>query len=299
MFFPVIKAEISDMNINGGITTITDLAMAFTIVKTAGKEENTLSLQIYNLSDTVKNRITKENCVIVLSAGYEDERPLQIIFKGDICFTQFMVQKPERIFTIEALDGNKLLKETKVIYSFKSGSTAKQILLYLIKEHNIKMRSDINLLPILDKQYLTGSSFNGTLVNALNNICSDLNLKWSIQNGLLVFWDKKRITSNLKGRIYLSKNTGLIGSPKEIKIKDEEASTASESESEGSKNTFRNGWEVISLLQASIQPGSIVQIASNKFTKDITVKVIDVNHSGSNMPGGENITSFTSEVYNE
>jgi len=297
MFSPVIKVEIS--NQDGGLTVITDLDMSFTITKTAGKEENTLSLQIFNLSDTVKNRISKDNGTILLRAGYEDEMPLQIIFKGDICFTQLVVQKPERVFTIEALDGNKLLKATKAVYSFKSGSTGKQILNYLIKNHNIKMRSDIDLLPILDKQYLTGSNFNGILLNALNNICSDLNLKWSIQNGLLVFWDKKKLNGTLKGRIYLSKDTGLIGSPEEVKIKDEETSSSSSEEGSVPKNNFRKGWQITSLLHPSIEPGSIITVSSLKFTNTVIVRAVDVNHTGSNIAGGENVTSFTSEVYNE
>jgi hypothetical protein len=253
---------------NGTQISIKDLRVSFAIDKNLEKYPNNSQFQIYNLSSKTRSFVEKENGIIILRAGYGET--LKGIFIGDIVTVTHKQDGPDIITTIEAGDGLSGFMNGKIDISFAPGATNRNILDVITNATGFAQGSIVGLNQ--GKQYLNGTTLSGPVSKHLDDITSQNNAEWSIQNGQLQIIPRNGTTENTA--ILLNKENGLIGTPYKNKI----INVSLLSKKDG--KTLDAGIHCVSLLNGDINPGSAIKIES-RFLNGI-FKVVQVKHFGDN-----------------
>ena len=93
------KAGSTGFEIGGGKRP---LHVSFSVEKADTNSQNTAKVTIWNLSDEHLAELSKNDCVVVLHAGYGDTRPL--IFAGVVTFATTKADGADRATEIELVD---------------------------------------------------------------------------------------------------------------------------------------------------------------------------------------------------
>ena len=254
---------------------IKDLRIVFKVNKNLDKEPNKAEISIYNLSQQTRNNIdgfgAKDQQFgqdVFLNAGYKDGDGEDVLFIGNITNITHKFEKPHVITVIHAQDGQKSLNSVKANISFKSGSSAKDVLNTIIKLYPVA--SDKLGINVDDKRYLSGFSFSGNASDAMDKVTRFLGLEWSFQNNELKFIpldesDQSRI-------VLLTPKTGLIGSP--------EREDKQDRKSKGKSKIVKAGWKVKCLLNPKINPSGRLAIQSREIPDVQDFTIIQVDHIG-------------------
>ncbi len=242
---------------------ISDLKIKFEVKKSDKESLNEALVTIYNLSDHTIGMISGKGKSMVLRAGYEDEG-VKGLFFGTVKDVSTKNAAPDRETVITAYDGYKNGKERVISVSYKQGTSRKAVFQDLIQALG---------LPVIGADLITGSfsngfSYIGKVTGALEKVVKAVGgLGWSIQNESYVIF-KQGEPASVSG-LYLSPQTGLIGSPEDI----------SEESEEGGEVQKR--YRVTSLLFPEILPRSRVEVSSKKLNGYF--KVESVIFSGCNI----------------
>ena len=222
----------------GGTGTSVDDSwrIAFKVNQNEDGKSNAVDVSIYNLTDSTHAKLAKEDQVLQLEAGYENN--MSVIAVADITRVIRDRELPNIITRIECHDGFKTLSDIKLSLSFDAGSTVGQVVRSIA--NNLAIDYEPNSQVDLTKVYLNGFSYTGRCGQALDKVANFLGVDWVIQNRVLYFVNKNQA---LQGRaVLLSPASGLIGSPKNI---------IEENKKNGTK---RKGYEVQSKLNPKIRP---------------------------------------------
>lgn len=212
------------------------LDIKFKIEQSDEPNANKARIEIYNLSKTNRERVEKPGNYIILRAGYEGL--VGRVFEGDVPTGGVLTQKegPDFVTVFEAGDGQKALANTNVNLSFKPGTNIKDVFQTVSSAFGLDKGPQIG---IKDETFLQGLSLSGKASNIMTQLTSKQGLQWSVQDGVLQIYP---IGGSIGGTaVYLSAETGLIGSPKR-----------------GDKKLH-----IRSLLQARIRPGQLVVLNSS------------------------------------
>jgi hypothetical protein len=115
-----------------------------------------------------------------------------------------------------------------------------------------------------------GFSYAGLAKNVLTKGCNCCGLSWSIQNGVLQI---KKNGDAMSTQVYLlSSDTGMIGSPEKVAVKDSEDSSVT-----------RTGWDVTFFLNGAIDVNDYVKLVSRDVTGYFYVYSIQI--AGDNISG--------------
>jgi len=245
------------------ILRIEGLRMTFEIKKNSKADANTAKIEIYNLSETHRAKLREHDALVRLSAGYEGEGGATLLFVGN---TQYMVnkrQRPDIVTEIEAQDGQRNLRESRISISYAGGTSAQTIVNRLSQELNFPVRQNI---PITGT-YLSGYSFNGRARDAMDEVVAKYGYQWNILNNEIQIYPKGGSADDVA--VLLSPSTGLILTPERCNYKDGKFEKAEPDEPE---------WRITSLLNPRLSPGSLVEMDS----RDVkgTFKVDSVRHFG-------------------
>jgi hypothetical protein len=118
------------------------LTIQFNIHRSVSSSLNSMTLQLFNLSETHRNliyqdRFSTERRKIIVEMGYES---LSTVFVGDIYEANSTREGTNIITTIDARDGNFDTNVTTINYTYKAGSTVREIIEYLAKQFpNLKL----------------------------------------------------------------------------------------------------------------------------------------------------------------
>jgi hypothetical protein len=253
---------------NGAATLIEDLRVKFQIEKSARGEPNKGLVQIWNLSETTRNKIRATKDVMILTAGYEqDEQRNRLTIQMDVVDVRAQIQKPEIVTAITCADGVNTLRNKKFSISFASGATVKSIIRDLGSKAGLVVRS---LKSVADAQYQQGFADVGPIGDMFDKLAGKIDANWSFQNGELQFAPKDAPSDEYVSVV--NAKTGLIGSPAkrnkagDINVPQQQA-----------------GWIFKSLLNPTIEPNGRVKLESEEANG--TFRVVKVKHDGDTHEG--------------
>ena len=262
-----LRRVVLDVEPEGGSgRRIEQLRIKFNIEKTNDSSPNTARIEIYNLSDASRGILESGKTRVILHVGYQDT--VEAIFSGDVSkLTHKNKTKtktknktlsvthhsdgPDVVTTIEVADGDNRYRNAR----FNSGfppTTNLQVILDSCQTKLGLAKGTQEGIP--NKTYAHGFSHSGLVREALNDLCQANDLEWSIQNEKLQILPKSAASS--EDEIYLTSDTGLIGSP----------------------NKTAKGVEFVSLVQPRLIPGKKVSLSSRLVTG--TFKLQKVVHRG-------------------
>jgi len=270
------------------LPVITNLRINFRISKTLKKEENSCSVDIYNLSQGSREKIETEADKLTLRAGYGDpgdttterdaqgtlvikergSRQLPSLFIGDITKRDFTYAPPDTIATYEC----QRQKRTQgiVSVSFKSGQSISQVLKAVVKTAKIEVRKKFeDFIFKNDRPFSKGYSFMGPVKDALDELVDSLQSEWTYQDGVLKVIPLDE-TDETKA-IVLNATNGMLGVPEKFEDK----------EKKSSKERPKKGFVVRSLLLSSANPGGTLILTSEKLgIFNHLFKIDSVEHVG-------------------
>lgn len=227
--------------------------ISFKIEKDSEGKANKANIQIYNLNHESLSFLERDNTIVFLKVGYGDA--LSNIFFGDLIRPNTKREGADVITILECGDAEAVLKTANIQIGLSPGATNKQIFQMAAEKLNVST-GFLDELPEI--KYANGFSHAGQVSKLLDQICGQVNYKWSIQDGELLLLGPKK--TDQATAVYLTSETGLLGYPL----------------------TTKDGVEFDALLNPDIRPGRAVVIESARFMKGQgqTVKIRKTVHEG-------------------
>lgn len=225
----------------------------FKIVKGDDDKSNKSTISIYNINKDSLSYLEKENLVIFLRVGYGEQ--LATIFFGDIVRFNSKREGADIVTTLECGDSELTIKNTNVQIGLAENVTNRQI--FMMAAEKLKVAFGfIEQLP--EVKYLNGFSYSGPVASLLNQLCKQVNFKWTIQDGELLLLSEKK--TDQATAVFLNHETGLLGYPTKTE----------------------KGVEFDALLNPNIRPGRAVVVESSRFMKGQgqTVKINKATYEG-------------------
>jgi len=266
---------------------IQNLRVSFHVKKTSTTDFNTASIKVYNLNEETREKINAVDLgnIVIIKAGYVGDKQ-EIIFVGNTVLSTINIERPNVITTIEAQDGKIAMNQLKFSVSYAAGTFAVKILKDILGKTSLDIKH-IDWTKIPDKQYKNGFCFQGDAKVLLTNVCNYLGVEWSIQNNQAKLIPVgKADTAKI---IYLTPETGLIGSPEKIKddalalygsqFRKKETIKVVGATGKKYRKSVGGGYKIKSLLQPFVEPGSVVQVKSDTIN-DVQFRVVEVEHVG-------------------
>lgn len=276
-----------------------DFQIDFNIIKgTVGNKTtpNESSISIYGIKKDARNRLYEEGSrTVLLYAGYRD--PV-LLFSGDVSEVINEKQGDEIITSIYADDGGEIYTQSDINKSYPAGVTLDTMINDLTKSMNAQ---GYNVQDIPSVTYNSGKTISGASRDELQKLCNSYGLNWSIQNGVIQI--HKSSGYNGTSVCLLNKESGLIGSPARVKKNKKTSNQSSgqvndtpSSSDSGLENT-ENDVKVVSLLQPTLIPGSVVKIESIILSGYFKIK--NITHTGSASVNGESQNFYSEMTVNE
>jgi hypothetical protein len=241
---------------------IENLRIKFDIKKSIFSNQNYCRVDITNLSQTTRNKITSDPSSLVrVKAGYVENGGAISIGQGNISNIIHTLQTPDIISTIYSKDGFNSIIDNNISLSFKDNTSLNSVIDAIAKELKLPIK-----YADYDKsaKFKNGYSYIGSIPNSLDQLGEQFGFKWSIQNDQLMII--KNGNSNKNKSVSLSAETGLIDSP-ELIIKTKNLDLLN-----------KNEYKVTSLLQPQLEAGDLIDIKSKVLTGTFIVK--ELNHLG-------------------
>lgn len=259
---------------NNLTVVIENLDISFVVLKENDykKNPNSADITIFNLNSDTRKFLSKEGRLgstvkgtrIVLEAGYEDT--MEVIFVGDVIRASSKNDGTDWVTEIEALDSAGRLRTSRVNNTYKAGVAKSAVVKDLLVNLKLELGNSFSVADTIPGVFSNGKAIKGKTVTELNKILSDHNFELSFQNRVVQIVEKGGVYPGKA--VFLSKETGMIGSP--------ELGTPG-------KNNKNPTIVVTSLLQPSIIPSSTVIVQSKELVgseEKLELRVIQVTHTG-------------------
>lgn len=250
------------------------LHINFSVEKADTDSANTAKVSIWNLNKAHIAELNKDDCVVVLRAGYGTIMPL--IFTGVVTFAKTKADGSDEVTEVELVDNRVELRDTYVSVSYSGKVNCKTLIEDTAAQMGVTVSFSYNAkfadIP-------NGYSYVGPARNVLTKACDTSGLVWSINNGVLQI---KRPGDTMSREVYeLSAQTGLIGTPERVQIS-------------GDDGSYSYGWDVEYLMNAAINIDDYVYLNS-KYVRGY-FRVYSVVIEGDNMEGSWTCTARLLEV---
>lgn len=233
---------------------INNLRVTFSIKKTLSSEPNTAEISVYNLNASNRNLITsKQYHFLELSVCYKED-VLRLIFCGDILTVENKLTGQDIITTMRCGDGHRAYTEKTIIKTMQKGQKDSDFLNEAVSSFGVQ-KGAIDLPH--DRVLPRGKVMMCDTREAMHKIAINNNADWSIQDDQLVVIPKNKALANNEGWV-ISRNTGMIGSPKKS----------------------NDGLEVTTLCNPHYRIGSLVRVESKLTEYNGDYKVKSIEHNG-------------------
>ncbi len=189
---------------------ITDLRIAFKVVKTLGKEPNTCEVTISNLSATTRAALQGLPLQLELAAGYEGSS-LKRLFIGDLLYSDSERKGATWETKIQVGTGARAFNEARVSQTFAANVDALTIGKAAAAKMNVTLPPNIDAIAGLSKRFSAGVSLSGPASRELTRVLDAAGLEWSIQDTGLQVLAPEQATPN--SAFVVSQENGMIGSP--------------------------------------------------------------------------------------
>lgn len=200
-----------------GTPRFTALDFSFSVTKSLDREPNTAEIKIWNLSETSRQSAEQaENQRVRLEAGYEIGDGTSVIFEGNLRKASSKREGPDIVTTIEAGDGERAYRGSRVNRSFGPGTSLRAVIEALgdamgLGTGNLpNVASEVNFEGLGDT-FAEGVVISGAAREELSGLLDSAGIEWSVQNGNLQLLVRRRALDATA--IRLSSETGLVESP--------------------------------------------------------------------------------------
>ena len=235
----------------------TDLRFTFDIEKTAASQANKAKFALYNSALAMQPSANFRGQRVIVAAGYDSGdtgAALPVLFQSAVGTSTARIinsrKGPDVITEFEIGDSEVSIYNTVFDKSYPLGTPYLLVIKDLIGA--MGLTANINDPTSLLARALPGSRVvTGPVKQSLDMITSTLNFQWSVQNGVLQLYPKGG-SAKLVAEV-VSMYTGLIGVPNQNNAEDHVV-------------TFT------SLLNAKLDPGSLVQIISATVNGIFTIR---------------------------
>lgn len=252
------------------------LHISFSVEKADTESSNTAKVSVWNLNDEHLAELNKDDCVVVLKAGYGTVMPL--IFTGVVTFAQTKTDGSDVMTEIELVDNRVEVRDTYVSVCYSGTVNSKTLIQDTANQMGVTVSFSYNAEF---KDIPNGFSYVGPAATVLTKACDTSGLVWTINNGVL---QVKKPRDTMSREVYeLSAETGLIGIPTRVQISD----------SNGSETT-QYGWDVEFLMNAAITIDDYVYLNS-RLVKGY-FRVYSITIEGDNLEGSWTCTARLLEV---
>ncbi len=256
--------------------SISDLFIAFEIIKETSSKPAEGWIKIYNLNESTEARIFKRGKRIRFLAGYDGIANL--VFDGDVRKVEKDKSGLNRV-TVITLGGN-VFKTTSAefVKSYQGPVSAKQVVKDALPSFSL-ISGTLSTIP--DNLILNDFAWSGRTSDMLDRILRPSNIQWYEDNGVINFSSNGGVPNDAV--FVLSEDSGMVGSP----------------------SFTDKGIKVVSLLNALININSKIQPVSSVLQKPASgddknaraqskegfYKVTKIVHRGDNRNG-----DFVSEI---
>ena len=273
----ITDPTIDEPNYIGDGSVISGLQMRFKVVKTADSKQNKSSFEIYNLSPQTRAQFdlskadSTNNPAILFQVRYmsdETDSGFRTLFSGSVAGVTTVVKGADRVTNVECSDGYLPLRQGRAAVTFPAGTNRLQVVKKLASLLGLPLGyiADDNILE--DSIYQNGLTVDGSIRNALDEICGALEVDWSVQDDTFVVAGKS-YSSDMK-KYWISETSGMIGSPYPTKAKKNRLTASS---------TPDAGITVKTLLLPDLIPNREIIVDSREFEAQ-PFKVDKVTHKG-------------------
>lgn len=242
--------------------SISQLKINFSLSKTEDETCNNITVHIWNLNDEHKAILDKKDCVVSLKAGYEGN--IKPVFTGYVVFSTGENDGADYKTELTVVDGRVEIRDTQISKTYSGSVNSKTVFDDIASAMGIPIKygEDVQHFDLDDY------SFVGNASVSLDEMCESGGLSWSIQDGELQI--KKKFGTMNATAYRLSAETGLIGTPKKVRLS-----------SENSVDNDEYGYEVTFFMNADIKISDFVYLDS-KYVKGY-FRVSEISMSGSNL----------------
>lgn len=188
---------------------VSDLRVAFSIVKSLSEEPNTLDLTITNLSERTRAEIQKLPLHVRLEAGY-DGSPKRI-FVGDARFAESVREGVDWNTKIQVGDGERAYRHARVNRSFRAGARGIDVVNEVARAMGAKVPTIARQAAELLSQYAAGVSLQGLASRELTRVLAPRGMSFSIQDGTLQIL--RGSDARAEEALVISQDAGMVGSP--------------------------------------------------------------------------------------
>ena len=262
---------------------ITNLRVAFEIVKSDSRNPNKSTIRIFNLSPSSRRAIEKPDVRCVLRAGYEEESGPLECFNGNVTFSWTAKEGPDIITTLELGDGIVAYRDSVVSIGYGAGATSRQIIEQIASRMGLPLQMP-NDAP--SRAWANGFSSQGSARAALDRVTRGAGLAWSIQNGTLQIVRAGGTTNRTVFEI--AADTGMIGSPERQRkgsgqaVQTRDQATGQNRRAASATEQW-DGWRVKSLMLPTLLPNDRVKLKS-AYAEGV-MRIKEIRHIGDTHQG--------------
>lgn len=175
----------------------------FYVEKTDKPGNNSCDIVLYNISQSSRDSITK-NQTVILNAGYATD--IGVIFIGGVESVVTERIQGDKITTVTCIDG-KIVNDQRISKTYAPGATTSQIITDLVRVSSL----EINRLELVnDIAYPNGKTVYGRLVDELEKLARAAGSKYQIKNNIISISAPTTGTSLVS---VVSVSTGLLETP--------------------------------------------------------------------------------------
>lgn len=233
------------------------LHISFSVERADTDSANTAKVSLWNLRPEHLAELNKDDCVVVLKAGYGSVMPL--VFTGVVTFASTKLDGSDMLTEIELVDNRIELRDTYVSVGYDGVVNCKTIIQDVADQMGVTVSFSYNAEF---KDIPNGFSYVGPADNVLTKACDTSGLVWSVNNGVL---QVKKPKDTMSREVYeLSAETGLVNTPTRVQISDE-------------ADGYEYGWDVEFLMNAAITVDDYVYLNSKQVTGYFRVYSITID----------------------
>jgi hypothetical protein len=183
-----------DYHVRVDTIEVSELDVAFDIVRTVKRQPNTSSVRIYNLSPEHQKQI--ENLSVrkgvgkirvEVEAGYVDSRSL--IFRGDLRFAETKQEGSDYVTSIEGDDGGRSTLNATVSRSFPAGTSVATVVRACAQALGVGQGNladvEATLRTDAGSTFTAGTTLFGPADKELDRVLRSCDFRYSIQSGNL------------------------------------------------------------------------------------------------------------------
>jgi len=196
---------------------ITELRVRFECVKDqlSNLTPNSLVLEIYNLSKSKREKISKFGELVSLEVGYGES--LRQLFLGKITHVVHQHEDTEWISTLYCWDKNGIgLAEESISLSMSEGTTVRKVIEQVVESGFGVAPTDVAMIGVdelASKKLIRGMSKSGPTAIAMNELGESYGFDWGFQDTRLEIRGRGKSASFDDDAVEISAATGMVGSP--------------------------------------------------------------------------------------